>query len=198
VHFPFLELPHSYTLLFFFFFFSSYTLPWSWCFVLFLFIICKYTVAVFRHTRRGSQILLGMVVSHHVVAGIWTQDLRKNSRVLFPAGPSHQPLLHTSMCSFFTHTHNVHSPYTHTHSSHTPNSFLLALSPFSCPSLSIFQKQVEKKKKTLYNHCQIKFRRIATSHREPGITIVPQSFKLSLSPRLVAKITIANLSLFKL
>ena len=34
------------------------------------FIICKYTVAVFRHTRRGSQILLRMVVSHHVVAGI--------------------------------------------------------------------------------------------------------------------------------
>jgi hypothetical protein len=46
-------------------------------FVLFLFfvfkdvfiIICKYTVAVSRHTRRGCQILLRMVVSHHVVAG---------------------------------------------------------------------------------------------------------------------------------
>ena len=37
---------------------------------IYLFIICKYTVAVFRHTRRGSQILLRMVVSHHVVAGI--------------------------------------------------------------------------------------------------------------------------------
>jgi hypothetical protein len=37
---------------------------------LFIFIICKYTVAVFRHTRRGSQISLQMVVSHHVVAGI--------------------------------------------------------------------------------------------------------------------------------
>jgi hypothetical protein len=35
-----------------------------------LFIICKYTVAVFRHTRRGHQISLRMVVSHHVVAGI--------------------------------------------------------------------------------------------------------------------------------
>jgi hypothetical protein len=35
-----------------------------------LFIICKYTVAVFRHSRRGRQILLQMVVSHHVVAGI--------------------------------------------------------------------------------------------------------------------------------
>jgi hypothetical protein len=34
------------------------------------FIICKYTVAVFRHSRRGSQISLQMVVSHHVVAGI--------------------------------------------------------------------------------------------------------------------------------
>jgi hypothetical protein len=33
-------------------------------------IICKYTVAVFRHSRRGSQISLWMVVSHHVVAGI--------------------------------------------------------------------------------------------------------------------------------
>jgi len=28
-----------------------------------------YTVAVFRHTRRGHQIPLQMVVSHHVVAG---------------------------------------------------------------------------------------------------------------------------------
>jgi hypothetical protein len=33
-------------------------------------IIRKYTVAVFRHTRRGHQISLQMVVSHHVVAGI--------------------------------------------------------------------------------------------------------------------------------
>jgi glucan phosphoethanolaminetransferase (alkaline phosphatase superfamily) len=41
--------------------------------------ICKYTVAVFRHSRRGSQISLRMVVSHHVVAGIWTPDLRKSS-----------------------------------------------------------------------------------------------------------------------
>jgi hypothetical protein len=43
----------------FFFFFKIY-----------LFIICKYTVAVFRHTRRGHQISLQMVVKHHVVAGI--------------------------------------------------------------------------------------------------------------------------------
>jgi hypothetical protein len=37
---------------------------------IYLFITCKYTVAVFRHTRRGRQISLQMVVSHHVVAGI--------------------------------------------------------------------------------------------------------------------------------
>jgi hypothetical protein len=38
---------------------------------IYLFIIKhKYTVAVFRHTRRGRQISLQMVVSHHVVAGI--------------------------------------------------------------------------------------------------------------------------------
>ena len=35
-------------------------------FLNYLFIICKYTAAVFRHT---SQISLRMVVSHHVVAG---------------------------------------------------------------------------------------------------------------------------------
>jgi hypothetical protein len=33
-------------------------------------IIDKYTVAVFRHTRRGHQISLWVVVSLHVVAGI--------------------------------------------------------------------------------------------------------------------------------
>jgi hypothetical protein len=36
----------------------------------FFFFLSKYTVAVFRHSRRGSQISLRMVVSHHVVAGI--------------------------------------------------------------------------------------------------------------------------------
>jgi hypothetical protein len=51
------------------------TLPVFFLFFVFFFkdlfiILCKYTVAVFRHTRRGSQILLRMVVSHHVVAGI--------------------------------------------------------------------------------------------------------------------------------
>ena len=48
--------------------------PFSYLFVLFkdLFsiIICKYTVAVFRHTRRECQISLQVVVSHLVVAGI--------------------------------------------------------------------------------------------------------------------------------
>jgi hypothetical protein len=34
-----------------------------------LFYVCEYTVAVFRHTRRGHCIPLQMVVSHHVVAG---------------------------------------------------------------------------------------------------------------------------------
>jgi hypothetical protein len=33
-------------------------------------IICKYTVAVVAHTRRGYQITLRVVVSQHVVAGI--------------------------------------------------------------------------------------------------------------------------------
>jgi hypothetical protein len=37
---------------------------------IYLFIIYKYTVAVFRHPRSGHQISLWMVVSHHVVAGI--------------------------------------------------------------------------------------------------------------------------------
>jgi hypothetical protein len=35
-----------------------------------LIIINKYTVADFRHIRRGCQISLAVVVSHHVVAGI--------------------------------------------------------------------------------------------------------------------------------
>ena len=36
-------------------------------FKIYLFIICKYTITAFRHSRRGCQ--LWMVVSHHVVAG---------------------------------------------------------------------------------------------------------------------------------
>jgi hypothetical protein len=48
-----------------------------------LFYSYVYTVAVFRHTRRGHQIPLQMVVSHHVVAGIFTQDLWKSSQCFF-------------------------------------------------------------------------------------------------------------------
>jgi hypothetical protein len=39
-------------------------------FLIYLFIICKYTVAVLRYSRRGHQISLRMVMSHHEVAGI--------------------------------------------------------------------------------------------------------------------------------
>ena len=39
-------------------------------FKIYLFIfVCKYIVVIFRHTRRGYQISLQMVVSYHVVAG---------------------------------------------------------------------------------------------------------------------------------
>ena len=64
---------------------------------IYLFIICSYTLAVFRHSRRGSQISLWMVVSHHVVAGIWTLDLWKSSPVLLPTEPSHQPFCYNFM-----------------------------------------------------------------------------------------------------
>jgi hypothetical protein len=37
--------------------------------IIYLLHVCEYTVAVFRHTRRKHQILLQMVVSHHMVAG---------------------------------------------------------------------------------------------------------------------------------
>ena len=47
-------------------------------------IIHKFTVADFWHTRRGRQISLWVVVSHHVVAGIWTQDLWKGSQCSCP------------------------------------------------------------------------------------------------------------------
>ena len=40
-------------------------------------------VAVFRHTRRGHQILLQMAVSRHVVDGNWTQDLWKSSQCTY-------------------------------------------------------------------------------------------------------------------
>jgi hypothetical protein len=71
---------------------SSISFHLNFFFKIYLFIICKYTVVVFRYTRRGHQISLRVVVSHHVVAGIWTSDLRKSSRVPLPTEPSHQPL----------------------------------------------------------------------------------------------------------
>jgi hypothetical protein len=43
------------------------------------------------HTRRGHQIPLQMVVSHHVVAGNWTQDLSEEQSELLTAEPSLQP-----------------------------------------------------------------------------------------------------------
>jgi hypothetical protein len=33
------------------------------------FYVYEYTIALFRHTRRGYQIPLQMIVSHHVVSG---------------------------------------------------------------------------------------------------------------------------------
>jgi hypothetical protein len=35
---------------------------------IYLFYVYEYSVGIFRHTRRGHQITLQMVVSHHVVA----------------------------------------------------------------------------------------------------------------------------------
>jgi hypothetical protein len=49
-------------------------------------------VTVFRHTIRGHQIPLHMVVSHHVVAGNWAQDLWKSSHVLLTTEPTLQPM----------------------------------------------------------------------------------------------------------
>jgi hypothetical protein len=61
---------------------------------IYLFIICKYTVAVFRHTRRGHPISLQMVVSHHVVAGIKTlEEPLEEQSVLLTSEPSPAPLL---------------------------------------------------------------------------------------------------------
>jgi hypothetical protein len=61
--------PHGFLSLlssfFLFFLFSSSFLKKNY-----LLYVYVYTVTVFRHTRRGHQLLLQMVVSHHVVAGI--------------------------------------------------------------------------------------------------------------------------------
>jgi hypothetical protein len=56
-----------------------------------------------------------------------------------------------------------------------------------------------RKKNTLYNHHQIKTKRITTSYKEPRFIIAPQRFKLPHILRPVTKIIIiANLPLFKL
>jgi hypothetical protein len=47
------------------------------------------TVTVIRHTRRGHQIPLQMVVSHHVIPGNWTQDLWKYLRTTEPSLQPH-------------------------------------------------------------------------------------------------------------
>jgi hypothetical protein len=49
---------------------SSVVSSFFFFFKIYLFIICKYTVAVLSYSRSGHQISLQMVVSHHVVAGI--------------------------------------------------------------------------------------------------------------------------------
>ncbi len=56
-----------------------------------LFIICKYTVAVFRHPTRGRQISLWMVVSHHVIAGNLNSETSQEQSVLLTTEPSLQP-----------------------------------------------------------------------------------------------------------
>jgi hypothetical protein len=47
-------------------------------------IINKYTIAVFRCTRKGHQISFQVVVSYHVVARIWAQHLQNSSQCSHP------------------------------------------------------------------------------------------------------------------
>jgi hypothetical protein len=66
-----------------------------------LFYLYEYTVAVFRHTRRGHQIPLQMVVSHHAVVGIELrtsgrepiQDPLQEQQALLTPEPSLQPTI---------------------------------------------------------------------------------------------------------
>jgi len=98
---------------------------------------------------------------------------------------SFQSLTHTPLTHSLMHTSlSLHTLSTLFHSLHTPLSAHTFLSPLTCPIL-LFQKQVEEK--ILYNHCQIKFRKMTTSHKESRITIVLQSFKLPLFPGLWPK-----------
>jgi hypothetical protein len=78
----------------------------------FIYYYKKYTVAVFRCARRGCQVSLWMVVSHH----IWCWDLSwgplEEQSVLLPAEPSHQPQvlglkqLINECCCFFNQTNS--------------------------------------------------------------------------------------------
>jgi hypothetical protein len=61
------ELTHTHTHTYTLFFFGFKNQKKKKIYLLF---ICKYIVAVFRCTRRGHQMSLQIVVSHHVVAGI--------------------------------------------------------------------------------------------------------------------------------
>jgi hypothetical protein len=65
-----LSLRRVFTVLGFLLFQMNFQIALSFFFKIYFFIICKYTVAFFRCIRRGRQISLQMVVSHHVVAGI--------------------------------------------------------------------------------------------------------------------------------
>jgi hypothetical protein len=62
-------------------------------------IIRKYTVAVFRHTRRGRQVSLQVVVSHH--DGCWELNSGplEEQTVLLSTEPSRQPHCMFFLCS---------------------------------------------------------------------------------------------------
>jgi hypothetical protein len=64
-------------------------------------IIHKYIVAVFRYARRRCQVSLRVVVRHHVVAGIWTQDLQKSSQCSYWLSHLTSPLLFIFNCSVY-------------------------------------------------------------------------------------------------
>jgi hypothetical protein len=74
----------------------------------FIFIILKYTVADFRCTRRGHQISW-MVVSHQVVAGIWTQNLWKSSQCSYLL--SHLASLNFVILGLFSYSLPAENPF---------------------------------------------------------------------------------------
>lgn len=107
---------------------------------------------------------------------------------------THTQTLHALLHSLFTHSSHslfIHSSHAishslfafHIHLTYSSLALYMLIThslTFLLPSLLlILQKQI--KVKTLYNHCQIKFKRITTSYKESRITIVLQSFKLSSS-----------------